>query len=349
MEELHLNVKLLRARVPNLTVAARAAGLRAATVSNLTTGKIPISRAEVRTLAQLAELAGCTMDELVLRGPSHGMIETGVKTIDLFSPIVRGGIAGLVSRPGVGQLATVSELLLRLRRSGCHTVFRREGGSSAALDEIGALADEVCDSADQLPDAIRASAGNRHLVLAAGRASVESGELLRLQEQVVREGMPAFTVLLFDASGEAADEQLPFGPLDTYMRFDLELALRSCYPPVDPVVSTSVILEGAELEPLHLSIQQRARKLLRRYREWRPLVLARGMSALPDREHTVYARGERLEAYLTQPFYVAEPHTGKPGEWVALHETIEDVRRILDGEADAVEVRQLAFAGRISL
>ena len=67
-EELQLNVPLLRRRVPNLTTAAREAGLRAATVSNLCTGKIPVGRAEVRTLVALANLAGCSLDELIIRG-----------------------------------------------------------------------------------------------------------------------------------------------------------------------------------------------------------------------------------------------------------------------------------------
>ena len=114
-DDLLLNVPLLRRRVPNLTVAARSVGLRAATVSDLCTGKIPVGRAEVRTLVGLASLAGCTLDELVLRGGVAGMIETGIKVIDLFGPLVRGGTAGFVARPGTGQMAVMAEILRRLR------------------------------------------------------------------------------------------------------------------------------------------------------------------------------------------------------------------------------------------
>lgn len=350
MEDLHLNVQLLRARVPNLTIAARAAGLRPATVSNLCTGKIPVGRAEVRTLVQLAALAGCTLDELIIRGSTYGVIETGIKTIDLLSPLVRGGIAGLVSRPGVGQLATVAELLYRLRRIGYRTLYRRSEQQAAGLADVLDQADVVYDFPADAAAEIRTRAASREpIVLAADRELVSSGELQRLRELVAEEGLPPFTVLLFDASGEAADEELPFGPLDTYLKFDSDLAARRLYPPVDPVASTSVILEGAQLEPLHTAIQQRARKTLRRYREWRPLVEARGFDTLPEGERAAYTRGARLEAYLSQPYYIAEPYTGKPGAWLTLHETLEDVRRILEGDADDTAPEMIAFTGRLRL
>ncbi|VTR26894.1 Uncharacterised protein [Actinobacillus pleuropneumoniae] len=72
MDNLKLNVSLLRQRVPNLTSAAKSVGLRPATVSNLCTGKIPVGRAEVRTIAALAALAKCSLDELILRGGKRG-------------------------------------------------------------------------------------------------------------------------------------------------------------------------------------------------------------------------------------------------------------------------------------
>src|SRR5437868_6540969 len=99
---LQLNVPLLKRRVPNLSAAARSAGLRPATVSDRCTGKIPLARAEVRTLVGLAAVAGCSLDDLVLRGTQTGMLETGIKPVDLLAPLVRGGVAGLIARQGVG-------------------------------------------------------------------------------------------------------------------------------------------------------------------------------------------------------------------------------------------------------
>src|SRR5438128_3748900 len=98
------------ARVPNLSAAARSVGLRPATASDLCTGKIPIGRAEVRMLVGLAALASCSLDDLVVRGGLTGMLETGIKPVDLLAPLVRGGVAGLIARPGVGQLVLLAEL-----------------------------------------------------------------------------------------------------------------------------------------------------------------------------------------------------------------------------------------------
>jgi F-type H+-transporting ATPase subunit beta len=95
-----------------------------------------------------------------------------------------------------------------------------------------------------------------------------------------------------------------------------------------------------------LSIQQRARKLLRRYRELRPIVVTGREDILPESELKDYNRGERLEAYLSQPFYIAELYTKKPGEWVSLQDTLEDVRRILDGGTDHLKIEELKFTGR---
>jgi F-type H+-transporting ATPase subunit beta len=107
------------------------------------------------------------------------------------------------------------------------------------------------------------------------------------------------------------------------------------------------LLEGAQLEAAHLGLAQRARRLLRRYREWRGLVSARGLERLPEDEQTTYRRGELLEAFMTQPFFVAEPHTQRPGAWVPLRETLSSVRRILEGATDELEAKALAYVGAL--
>lgn len=94
-------------------------------------------------------------------------------------------------------------------------------------------------------------------------------------------------------------------------------------------------------------IQQRAKKLLRRYRELRSIVNVRGLDSIPYVEKETYHRGERLEAYLTQPFFVAEPFSGKKGEAVDLNTTIIDVRKILDGATDSKEVKSLSYIGKL--
>lgn len=346
-DDIQLNVSLLRRRVPNLTKAARSVGLRPATVSNLCTGKTPVGRAEVRTLVALASLAGCSLDELIIRGHGIGMIETGIKVLDLFAPLVRGGTVGFVARPRMGQLVLLAELFHRMKKREFTTIFLMPEEKTIGIEEVENEADVTCHSLDEAYQTIASYQDERDILLAADRMTVLSGDILTLREKVKESGSRPVTLALVDSRGDAVDEETPYGPLDTLWRFDIDLVTRALYPAVDPVFSTSTILEGAQLEATHLSIQQRARKLLRRYKELRSLVMAGGIEKLPDLDRITYHRGQRLEAFLSQPFYVAEDFTKKRGEWLTVQETLEDIRRILDGIADDKNIEELSFIGRL--
>ncbi len=341
MENINLNVSLLRRKVPNLTTAAKSVGLRPATVSNLCTGKSPIARAEVRTLVALASLAECTLDDLIIRGEKIEMIETGIKVLDVFAPLTKGGTVGLLARPGMGQLVILGELLHRLKKEDYQTILLQPDGDYPEIKDLMEDVQLVAHNVDEVFDNLNES---KDTLLVADRSYVESGEVFRLQDKVSSESL---TIFLLDLKGEAMDEDIPYGPLDTLWQFDADLAARHLYPAVNPMYSTSSILEGGHLDQAHLSLQQRAKKLLRRYRELRSIVAIHGLERLPDHETHTYHRGERLEAYFSQPFYVAEPFTGTKGETVSLQKTLEDIRKIMDGAADELEVDKLKFVGSL--
>ncbi|WP_018755018.1 ATP synthase subunit B [Paenibacillus terrigena] len=348
-EDLQLNVPLLRRRVPNLTTAARTAGLRAATVSNLCTGKIPIGRAEVKTLVALATLAGCSLDELIIRGSGIRMIETGIKALDLLAPVVRGGTVGFVAHPNMGQLVLLAEFMLRLRKRGFATVFWNPGSDAPGMNHILAQTEFQHSTREEIYERIVSLRDEKDVVLGVDRSTVLSGELFSLRESLKEVGARPITIALVDMNCEVVDEQDAYGPLDTLWRFDADLISRSIYPAIDPIASTSTVLEGAHLDAIHLTTQQRARKLLRRYRELRSLVAAHGLDKISEADTQLYKRGERLESFLAQPFFVAEPYTQKSGEWLSLYDTLEDVRRILDGEMDTVDPSELFFRGRLEV
>jgi len=348
-EELQLNVPLLRRRVPNLTTAAREAGLRAATVSNLCTGKIPVGRAEVRTLVALANLAGCSLDELIIRGSGVRMIETGIKALDLLAPAVRGGTIGFVARPNMGQLVLLAEFMLRMKKRGFATIFWNPDSDVSGIDHVQAQSEFTHSTIDEIYSRIADLRDEKDVLLGVDRSKVLSGELLSLRERLKEAGARPITIALVDIKCEVADEEAAYGPLDTLWRFDSDLISRNIYPAIDPIVSTSTVLEGAYLDAVHLATQQRARKLLRRYRELRALVTVQGFDKISELDSQLYKRGERLEAYLAQPFYVSEPYTQKTGEWLTLYETLEDVKRILDGETDGVDPSELFFRGRLEV
>ncbi|MBT2214682.1 helix-turn-helix domain-containing protein [Virgibacillus dakarensis] len=347
MEKLRLNVSLLRRKVPNLTSVARSVGLRPATVSNLCTGKISVGRSEVRTLVALAELAECSLDELIIRGESVEMIETGVKTLDLFAPLAKGGTVGLVARPGMGQLVILSELFDRLKKEGYITVLLKPEDEHPEFKDIVDYADIVTDTIDKTYEEIAKLSKTKEILFAADRSHVVSGEIYHLQERLQNIGVDSVTTFLVDLKGEVVDEDLPYGPLETLWQFDADLAARRKFPAVNPIYSTSSVLEGSHLDQTHLRTQQQAQKLLRRYRELRSLVNVRGTNGLPASETETYNRGERLEAYLTQPFYVAEAFTGITGKSVNLQDTLHDVRKILDGAVDSTDIKKLDYIGKL--
>jgi F-type H+-transporting ATPase subunit beta len=347
LENLRLNVALLRKRVPNLTSAARLVGLRPATVSNLCTGKIPVGRCEVRTLVALATLAECSLDELIIRGEIVEMIETKIKSLDLFAPLTKGGTVGLIARPGMGQLVVLAELFYRLRNDGYITVLLKPEENSPDINDISDYVDIVTTPTEDEYEKVAAAGKNKGIAFAADRSHVLTGKVYEIQERLLDLGINSVTTFLVDLKGEAVDEELPYGPLETLWHFDADLAARHKFPAVNPIYSTSSVLEGAHIDQNHFTIQQRAQKLLRRYRELCSLVKVKGIDNILASEITIYKRGERLEAYLTQPFYVAENFTGKKGESVSLQDTLTDVRKILDGSTDSKEVEGLTYIGKL--
>ncbi|QTD39432.1 hypothetical protein [Sporosarcina sp. Te-1] len=346
-KNLRLNASLLRRRVPNLTSAAKAVGLRPATVSNLCTGKISVGKSEVRTLVALADLAGCSLDELIIRGEKIEMIETKIKTLDLFAPLAKGGTVGLVARRNMGQLVVLSEIFYRLKSEGFATILLMPQGDFPELADVLENVEWVTHSIEETYEKIAALGTEKEIAFAADRSHVVSGDIYDMQERLQQIGVDSVTTFLLDLTGNAVDEDLPYGPLETLWQFDADLSARHCYPAVDPISSTSSVLEGAHLDQNHFFIQQRAQKLLRRYRELRSLVNVNGLEKLPASERSTFKRGERLEAYLTQPFYVAEEFTKKQGESVSLQETLKDVQAILDGSFDQDDIEQLRFIGKI--
>jgi F-type H+-transporting ATPase subunit beta len=347
MNNIKLNVTLLRKRVPNLTTAARSVGLRPATVSNLCTGKTPIGNAEVKTLVTLAQLAGCSLDELIIYQDGNRVIETGIKVLDLFAPIVLGGIIGLVARLGSGQISMAAELCYRMNLNGYVTILWKPDTDEARIRSILNSAKISCSSLDEIYKCILSLQPEQKVLIVADRSSVISGELGILREQIEKCITYAVTTVLIDVMGEAIDEDVPYGPLDTILKFDITLSKRGMYPAIDPVYSSSTAVEGDMLEETHFSIQQRARRLLRRYRELDILVNMQGEKILREKDTITYKRGKRLEAFLTQPTYVAELVTQKNGEWVEVQETINNVRRILDGDFDNIEPKLLSYIGRL--
>ncbi|AYC30274.1 hypothetical protein [Paenisporosarcina cavernae] len=344
MENIRLNVELLRKRVPNLTTAAKSVGIRPATVSNLSTGKIDLGKAEVRTLVGLAELAKCKVDDLIIREGDMDMIETNIKALDFFAPLIKGGMTGIVARPGMGQVVIVAELLHRLKNSDYHTILWTPSANTKEVEEIEEFADAVTRSLEETKQALKSS---NDMILFTDRSRLQSAELLDLRDWMEENAIRNVTTLMIDVSGEVMDDDMPYGPLDTIWQLDADLSARHLYPAVNPLISTSSLMEDTSVSEDHFTLRQRAQKVLRRYRELRSIVANHGMERIAESDLHTYKIGERLEAYFTQNFYVAEEFTKKAGQSVSLKETLKDVAALLDGKADNKPAKELQYIGAL--
>lgn len=342
---IRLNTSLLRSRVPNLTVAAKNAGLRPATVSNLCTGKIPLGRAEIRTIVLLAKLANCTVDDLIIIDDYSKKIETGIKTIDLFAPLVLNSTIGLIARPGMGQLALLAEVFHRLKNRSFKTVTLTPKQEDPGLKDLLHESDFVASSFEEIAVLLSDEWKNENILLVVDRAHVISGELGDFNQTPQLKEVNSLTTFLMDLSGEAPDDDLPFGPLDTIWQFDAELVAQKYYPAIHPLFSIS---DSYPLDKKQNKLQQDARKVLRRYRELRALYAIRGYEKMNKKEENDYMRGQKLEAYLTQPFFIAEPHTERKGSFVKITALFDDMNKLLTEDLADVEASLLLYKGDLS-
>ncbi len=120
-----------------------------------------------------------------------------------------------------------------------------------------------------------------------------------------------------------------------------KLAALGIYPSVDPLDSTSRILDPHVIGEEHYNTAQRVKMILQRYKELQDIIAILGMDELSEEDKTVVARARRVQRFLSQPFHVAEVFTNLPGALVSIEETIRGFNMIMDGELD--EYPEAAF------
>lgn len=125
-----------------------------------------------------------------------------------------------------------------------------------------------------------------------------------------------------------------FAHLDATTVLSRKIASLGIYPAVDPLDSTSRIMDPAILGEAHYQTAQDVRNILQRYNELQDIIAILGMEELSDEDKQVVHRARRVQRFLSQPFHVAEQFTGTPGVLVPIEETIRGFRMILDGEMD---------------
>ena len=139
-----------------------------------------------------------------------------------------------------------------------------------------------------------------------------------------------------------------FGHLDAVMTLERALASQGLYPAVDPLTSFSNILEPAIVGQEHYDVATGVRQVLQRYQELQDIIAILGIEELSDEDRSTVSRARKIQRLLTQPFSVAEVFTGQEGKYVALRDTVQGFKEILDGVHDDLPEQAFYMVGTIA-
>jgi len=125
-----------------------------------------------------------------------------------------------------------------------------------------------------------------------------------------------------------------FGHLDSTVVLSRSLTELGIYPAVDPLDSSSIILDPKIVGEEHYQVARSVQKVLQRYKDLQDIIAILGMEELSDEDKLAVSRARKIQRFLSQPFFVAETFTGRPGKYVKLSDTIKGFKEILDGKHD---------------
>ncbi|MGK7370602.1 MAG: F0F1 ATP synthase subunit beta [Candidatus Halalkalibacterium sp. M3_1C_030] len=138
-----------------------------------------------------------------------------------------------------------------------------------------------------------------------------------------------------------------FAHLDATTVLSRELTQIGIYPAVDPLDSSSRILDPHIVGKEHYQTAQRVIEILQKYKDLQDIIAILGMDELSDEDKTTVARARRVQRFLSQPFFVAEQFTGQPGQYINVEDTVKGFKKILDGELDHLPENAFYMVGSI--
>ncbi|MFN8622027.1 MAG: F0F1 ATP synthase subunit beta [Chloroflexota bacterium] len=138
-----------------------------------------------------------------------------------------------------------------------------------------------------------------------------------------------------------------FGHLDSTIRLERYLTELGIYPAVDPLTSTSRVLDPLVVGVEHYDIAQEVKRQLQRYRDLQDIIAILGIDELSEDDKALVARARRLQRFMSQPFFVGEVFTGRPGKYVPIKDTVASFKEILEGKADDLPEQAFFLAGTI--
>ncbi|MFQ4147323.1 F0F1 ATP synthase subunit beta [Arthrobacter sp. LAPM80] len=318
---------------------------------------------------------------------STEMLETGIKSIDLLTPYIKGGKIGLFGGAGVGKTVLIQEMITRVARNfGGTSVFAgvgertREGNDLwVEMEESGVLKDTalVFGQMDE-PPGTRLRVALSALTMAEYFRDVQNQDVLLFIDNIFRftqAGSEVSTLLgrmpsavgyqpnLADEMGllqeritstkghsitsmqavyVPADDYTDPAPAATFAHLDAttelsrEIASRGLYPAIDPLTSTSRILDPQYVGQAHYDTAVRVKQILQKNKELQDIIAILGIDELGEEDKIVVARARRIQQFLSQNTYTAKQFTGVEGSTVSIADTIEGFTAICDGDVDHI-------------
>jgi F-type H+-transporting ATPase subunit beta len=138
-----------------------------------------------------------------------------------------------------------------------------------------------------------------------------------------------------------------FAHLDSTIELSRSLAAQGIYPAVDPLSSSSTLLDPSVVGDEHYAVAQEVKNVLQRYKELQDIIAILGIDELSEEDKVIVGRARRLQRYLSQPFFVAEQFTGMEGKFVELDETIRSFKEVVEGKHDELPEQAFYLVGNI--
>jgi F-type H+-transporting ATPase subunit beta len=138
-----------------------------------------------------------------------------------------------------------------------------------------------------------------------------------------------------------------FAHLDATSVLERKIAELGIYPAVDPLASTSRIMDPRIIGEKHYQVARSVQVVLQKYKELQDIIAILGMDELSDEDKLAVARARRIQKFMSQPFFVAEQFTGVEGRYVSLEDTVSGFEAILNGEADDLPENAFMYVGTI--
>ena len=186
---------------------------------------------------------------------------------------------------------------------------------------------------------------------AVGYQPTLATEMGALQERITSTTQGSITSI--QAVYVPADDLTDPAPATTFAHLDAttvlsrNLAAKGIYPAVDPLDSTSTMLQPGIVTEEHYAIAENVKETLQRYKELQDIIAILGIDELSEEDRLTVARARKVERFLSQPFFVAEIFTGSPGKYVSLEDTIKGFTMVLKGELDDLPEQSFYLVGNI--